>query len=229
MKTVVLKGSQYTYDGPEEEVWGCGHAVKHRGNPMTRYYFMDDMREFNSGVWAQANLKEVGKIKLNTFPIVTSTPYPEFPTARGFDRATALDFFGFTYYTSTVCYMLADAIREGYEKIVIHRFHEHEWGRDYIQQKAAMDFWIGYAAGAGIEVEITPNSSLAIPYFWMLDEYGYAPAGWTQEDYTEADDAAQILMSAVKDIGKLIDHRVDKRPTNLIPMFEGRFNGNQTN
>lgn len=223
MKTVVLVGSMYTYVGPEPEVWGCVRAIKHRGNPLGRLYFMDDMRNFTSGEWARQHLSEIGKTKLNDIPVVTSTAYPEFKTARGYDRKAALDFFGFSYYTCTVCYMLADAIREGYEKIIVHRFHENDWGTDYVVQKAAMDFWCGYALGKGIVIELSAESSLCVPYFWMLEEYGYAPDGWTQEDYDTQDQASAILINAIKDIGELTGHNIRPRPKKLRPLFEERF------
>ena len=222
MKTVVLVGSLYPYYGEETEVWGCSRAIKakRRSVPLTRFYHMDDMRKFRSGEWAQKNLREVGKIKIHDFPIITCTVYPEFPTTRAYDRDAAFEYFGVDYYTCSICYMIADAIREGYEKIIVHRIHEHVWSIDYIGQKAGLDFWCGMAMGKGILVEVSEDSALCRPYFWELDAYGYTPEDWTQEDYDREYSATQILVDAVKKIADSVGKDYRPRPTTLIPLFE---------
>ena len=119
--------------------------------------------------------------------------------------------------------MLADAIRMGYEKIIIHRIHEHKWARDYIAQKAGLDFWCGYALGRGIIIEVSSDSALIGPYFWELDMYGYSPDDWTQDDYDHQNGATEILVDAVKQISEHMDIEYRPRPKILIPM--GRDNG----
>ena len=217
MKTVVIVGSLYAYNGPEAEVWGVSRAIKHRGNPLTRYYFMDDMRAHRAGEWAQEHLREIGKLKVNSFPVITSTMYPEFLTAEAYDLDGALEYFGFEYYTCSICYMLADAIRMGYEKIIIHRIHEQKWATDYVTQKAGLDFWCAVALGKGILIEISEDSALCSPYFWMAERYGY---GQSDEEIELYDKTTKILVAAVKEIADLtgVDYR--PRPTTLIPLFE---------
>ena len=226
MKTVVIVGSLYSYHGPETEVWGVSRAIKHRGTPLTRYYFMDDMRRFRSGEWARKNLLEIGKLKINTLPIVTSIAYPEFVTAEEYDLEGAAKYFGFEYYTCSICYMIADAIRMGYEKIILHQIHQDEWMIDYIVQKAGIDFWCGYALGRGIIVEVSSASSLCAPYFWTVHPYGYVPDDWVEADYVKQDHANKFLIDAVKDIAELMDHDIRPRPTKLVPLSDNRLNRN---
>lgn len=218
MRTVVIVGASYPYYGEETEVWGVGRAIKHRGVPLTRFYFMDDMRKERSGEWAQANLKEIGKVKYNDIPIIVSVAYPEFLTVQEYNRELALEYFGFEYYTCSICYMLADAIREGYERIIVHRIHEHKWAIDYIPQKAGLDFWCGYALGKGIEIELSKDSALCAPYFWMPEIYGRFSEREI-ENYTKSN---EILVDAVKEIADLVGEDYRPRPTTLIPLFGKR-------
>jgi hypothetical protein len=58
----------------------------------------------------------------------------------------------FRYFTSSVAYALAFAIYKGYKKIELYGV-EMETQTEYASQRPGVAFWVGYAAGAGIEFE----------------------------------------------------------------------------
>lgn len=63
------------------------------------------------------------------------------------------------YFLNSLCYVIAYAIDKGYGKI---RFYGVDMATtsERRMEKGGMEFWIGYAMGLGIEIEITRNSNL---------------------------------------------------------------------
>ena len=65
------------------------------------------------------------------------------------------------FYTSTPAYMIAMAIREGFERIELYGFEMTD-DTDYAEQKPGFLFWIGLALGKGIEVYAPPESQYLV-------------------------------------------------------------------
>ena len=63
------------------------------------------------------------------------------------------------YFTSSVCYALALAIMQGYERIEVYGT-EFESPTEYAQQRDAFMYWVGIALGRGLEVEIVTSTGL---------------------------------------------------------------------
>lgn len=63
------------------------------------------------------------------------------------------------YMSSTISYMVALAILEGFERIELYGI-EMSNGTEYGYQKAAMEFLLGYAAGRGAEVWVPETSAI---------------------------------------------------------------------
>jgi hypothetical protein len=63
------------------------------------------------------------------------------------------------YLTATVAYMLAYAIWKKYRKILIYGI-ELASTEEYVFQREGFAFWVGYAAGRGIDLEIYGASSV---------------------------------------------------------------------
>ena len=70
------------------------------------------------------------------------------------------------YFTSSVSYAFALAVYQGYERIEVYGV-EMETGTEYFHQRVAIAYWVGFAAGRGIEVVF--NS----PTFFKAPLYGY--------------------------------------------------------
>jgi hypothetical protein len=103
-------------------------------------------------------------------PLYMVSRREDFPTSITYPLDQMLAEFGTDYFHSTVDYMLALAISEGFEEIGI-------WGIDmahdteYEHQKPSGSFWIGVAKGRGIKVTIPPESAL----LHKAHRYGYEP------------------------------------------------------
>lgn len=67
--------------------------------------------------------------------------------------------FGCDYFTCTMCYMIAYAIDKGYTKIRLYGV-DMMTKDEFKYERGGVEYWIGYARGKGIEVEIPPDSLL---------------------------------------------------------------------
>lgn len=72
------------------------------------------------------------------------------------------------YFTSTIAFMLALAIAEGFEEIGIYGI-DLIIGREYFFEKACAEFYLGIAHARGIAVHKPENSAL----LWQSHRYGY--------------------------------------------------------
>lgn len=63
------------------------------------------------------------------------------------------------YFTNSVCYMIALAILEGYERIELYGVNQAGLF-EYMEQRRGVEFWVGYALGRGVEVFINEPSKL---------------------------------------------------------------------
>lgn len=92
-------------------------------------------------------------------PIFMQRHYPQVPGCVQYPLDHILDTFPERYFTNSVSYMLALAIFQGVEQIQI-------WGVDmatkeeYTAQRSGVEYWVGLAQGAGIDVHIPDVSDL---------------------------------------------------------------------
>lgn len=92
--------------------------------------------------------------------------YPEFPASirYPFEEAfTLLDGIKLKgepleYFTSSPAYAIAFAILQGRKKIGLYGMELH--GYQYESQKDCIAFWLGFAAGRGIEIELDCMESI---------------------------------------------------------------------
>lgn len=92
------------------------------------------------------------------FPIMMQNKYADVPSSVAYPLHDAIQAFTM-YFTSTPAYMLALAILMGYKQIDIYGI-EMSADSEYVYQKAAFEYLIGFARGRGIEVYIPPKCSL---------------------------------------------------------------------
>lgn len=116
---------------------------------------------------------EVAWMKSAQIPIYQNEWQPDIPNSVRYpieDVAGTNDKFRWAadYFTSTISYMIALAIRDGFKTIGV-------WGVDlivgqeYFYQKACAEWWLGVANGLGIEIVLPGPSALLKQSF----RYGY--------------------------------------------------------
>lgn len=138
----------------DSDSWVCGwHYEEFKHLNVTRIYEVHECgRPMNKEY--QKKLVDLG------IPMVVS---PKFlfkaDHVRVFDFDRAEDLVGRLYLTSTMAYMMADAIAEKNDAI-------HLYGitltadSEYYFQRACMEWWRGFAEGRGIEIYVPENCPL---------------------------------------------------------------------
>lgn len=180
MKKVIIVGSfaPYREDPLGAEIWGVNFAYRHQQN-VTRVYAIDPIQGL-------IDLDEnfVGEVAALDIPVYLQEEHPGLPKSRTYPLTEMLRVFfnrdpKRAYFTSTIAYMFAHAIAEGYERIRMHRVLVGHLSDEFWAQKACLDFWLGVAEGRGIQVTVSGDSQLGKPYPWQPTLYGY------QEGYQE--------------------------------------------
>jgi len=156
------------YNNPEFDIWGLNEAAASpwfkQDVPAMMFQvhpIFDVMRTYNRNDekhwdWLRAE---------HNFPIMMQTNYRDIPNAVRYPLEDAINAFG-QYFTSTPAYMLALGILMGYKKIGIWGI-EMSADSEYIYQKSAFEYLIGFAKGLGIEIYLPPKC-------WLLRGNLYA-------------------------------------------------------
>lgn len=169
MKSVIILGcGQSRVLCPwDDEVWAVNNAYKQWGRYVNKIFLVhkqvlqsDGSPMFN---WEDMNKSGAEIISLWEIPGLNAKPYPY---ERIFEYSN--------YMTNTICYMMAYAIDQGYEKIRLYGVDMKEGGEYYLE-KAGLEFWLGVCKGKGIEFYIAPGSTLlktpsGVPYA-TVDNY----------------------------------------------------------
>lgn len=112
------------------------------------------------------NFVYVDDLKKLTCRLFMKEAHPAFANATEFPLKELMKSFG-TYFTSTSSYMLAQAIQEGYEEITIIGMELDK--EIYREQRASIEYFIGFAQGRGITVNIHDS----LPFLKTEKLYGY--------------------------------------------------------
>lgn len=91
------------------------------------------------------------------FPIYMQREYGQYPSSRRFpkEKVDKLHYLG-GYQISTFTWMLAYAVAERFERI--HLFGVDADKGEPLAARACLEFWIGYALGRGIDIEVITAS-----------------------------------------------------------------------
>jgi hypothetical protein len=109
--------------------------------------------------------------EIATVPIFTSVPRPNCPTAIPYPLAEVLSLPGVStsMFNHTVCYAIAYAVRLGVKELLVFGADYFRSDRPYgLPQHAEQvarymgmaSYWLGYAAGQGMNVVVCPKSPL---------------------------------------------------------------------
>lgn len=151
------------YDDPTWEIWGINELWKylHRWDRWFELHKRDVFaHEGNRDqaahvAWLQQQGPERPIYMLEqSADIPASVPYPLQAMAERFFPGQPR-----AYFTSTISYMLALAIAEGFDEIALYGI-DLASDIEYAQQRAAAEYLIGVARGMGRTVTIAPGSAL---------------------------------------------------------------------
>lgn len=158
------------FDDQAWEIWGMNQLYRYIPR-LTRWFEMHQHEGPHSYVADMVpGTDYIAWMRACPVPIYMVSSRPDFVTSITYPLDQMLSEFGTDYFHSTVDYMLALAISEGFEEIGV-------WGIDmahdseYEHQKPSGSFWIGVAKGRGIKVTIPHESAL----LHKVHRYGYEP------------------------------------------------------
>lgn len=171
MKRVILAAMIEAYPEhllrPGDEVWCCNAAFRHQKG-VTRVYTMDDLKYFPSGYADELALLP------EHVRVFGTRHWPEIPRSEPYPIHEVLErFHGHRYFVCTMAYMVAHAIYERFDEIVLAGCYWAADSAEYMQHKPCMDFWLGFAAGQGVNIDVWGPCSLCRPYIWEPPLYGY--------------------------------------------------------
>lgn len=159
MDHVKRLGSRRKY---ADEVW----AINAMGDVIAcdLVVHMDDVRiqEIRAAARPESNIAEMLRwMKTSPVPILTSRAHPDYPSLMEFPLEAVANKLGEVYFNNTVAYAIAYALFLGVEEISL-------FGCDYTYEnaykaekgRACVEYWLGWAARAGVKITVPLSSPL---------------------------------------------------------------------
>lgn len=141
------------FESEEHEIWGMNQLYRHI--PRADRWFEI---HHNWDEHVVEGTDHAGWLKSFPGPIYNCTRIPGIPNSLAFPRAECAA-IGKDYFTSSVAFMIALAIRDGFEQIELYGI-DLVVGEEYEYQKPCAEFWMGIASGMGRFVGTHVSSAL---------------------------------------------------------------------
>lgn len=141
------------FDDDSFEIWGMNQLYRHI--PRADRWF-EVHHNWNEHVVEGTD--HLGWMQSFPGPIYVSTRIPSIPNTVAFPRVDCAK-LGHDYFTSSVAFMMALAIRDGFTTIELYGI-DLVVGEEYAYQKPCAEFWMGLASGRGLTVGTHMNSAL---------------------------------------------------------------------
>lgn len=202
-KTVILHGRRMGTLSPKgrwpgSELWGIGRCQTFYWHytltdwdrwfdlhPVERSSYHKGIKVLRRDAWEWYCRQDRSR------PIYLLEPHPDCPASVAFPRAWVQASLRTSRFTSSVEFLIALAICEGYQRIVLNGIGTRT-EPDYQYAHKGILYWIGRAEGLGIEVVIDPPSVYCEPE----KVYGYeaaAPSLGTDQTVVAADRGADVV------------------------------------
>jgi len=148
-------------DDPNIEIWGLNRI--HQQDWFTRWDRMFQLHPISylekcRGMSAGDRDHYDWLCKEHDKPIFCQEVYKEFPSAVRFPIEEMRNKYG-DFYTSTLAYMMALALHEGFTHFELYGF-DMEAETEYKHQRDSAEYFLGLAEGLGSSVYLPKNSSL---------------------------------------------------------------------
>ncbi len=144
---IVGKGLGWELAPKEGEIWGVNDLVRTRD--VTRVFHIHSDWLIDTPY----NKKIIERINALKIPLMGMKKYPEVPTSVIYPIKEVTRRFGADYFTNSIDYMLAYALYVGMKEIRVYGVNM-EQDTEYLWQKPGVEFWVGYAKGMGVKVEL---------------------------------------------------------------------------
>lgn len=174
------------FNAPGTEVWSLNHAHEILGGVKFHRYF-----ELHRRLYLQthepdnftARVKWMRTLKRHDVPVYTWEVWPECKTNRLYPKSDveALSPHG-DYHLGSFDWMVALAILEGYETIRLYGV-DFSRGGEPIGARACLEYWLGFAEGRGIGVEVFGRGDVFKTYQLLRSsrQYGFEDVHLVEE------------------------------------------------
>jgi hypothetical protein len=150
------------FRGPQGlEMWSVntGHACfsQEQLKGFTRWFQLHPRLEFESN--NRDRPEHLQWLRGCGIPVYMEQEWPDIHTSIRYPRQEIVQKLGIDYFTSSIAYMIALAVYEGFEEI-------HLYGVDmpseteYYHERPCVEFWLGYAHRQGIRVMLPEDCPL---------------------------------------------------------------------
>ena len=151
---------------PTFELWGLNQAYMHFKRRGDRWFEMHSPEHVQDA----RDPQYMEFLRQCPVPIYMLDCRVDIPKSMRYPIEAAIQLAGRDYFTSSIAFMIAVAVMEGFEEIHLYGINL-AIGDEWFYEKACAEWWIGFAEGRGIKVYVPQASSLCKQYA----RYGYAP------------------------------------------------------
>lgn len=145
MKVIIIgKGIGWELAPQDGNTWGVNNLCLRR--PVELAFNMHDLHKHKDHPLFNKTIDYVNEHKI---PIVTQVKYDHIPTSIAFP----IKEMPFVYFTNSMDYMVAYAIYKKATEIDIYGVYM-ALNSEYVVQRPSFEYWIGYARGRGIKVNL---------------------------------------------------------------------------
>ena len=171
MKKVAILGTAETWkEFPRDdsfEIWALNDMYKIISG-CNRWFEMHNT-EFIK-LWTPSNCTKphIEFLKELNIPIYMLNSIPELETSVTYPLEKIIEHFGRQYFKSSVDYMIALALYEGFEEIHVYGVNMAV-DEEYSYQRPSCEYWLGRAEGMGVKIHLPESCDLLKRYYL----YGY--------------------------------------------------------
>lgn len=169
-KKVCILGTASTmyrapFDDKTFDFWACSPVPTHPEMREKHYDLLFELHDDN--YYMQPAVLE--RLNESQCPIMMKKKVSSIKKSVELPFAELVEYFeGRKYFTSTIAFMIAMAIRKGYQEIHLYGVHMSA-SEEYGSQRQACEYWLGVAEGRGCKIFVPQESEiLHTPYI-----YGY--------------------------------------------------------
>lgn len=137
---------------PTFEKWVCNNLHKYVPDKWDRLYDLHSYEEITQDKEHEAFLRTCHR------PVYVWEPRPEWPSSVRFPKEQIVAAFG-RYFTNSISWMIAHAMLEAATDLHIYGV-DMATGTEYANQRPSCEYFLGMAAGRGINVYVPPQSDL---------------------------------------------------------------------
>ena len=153
------------------DIWGCSPSNLKVLPRVSKWFELHSLVDFRSERWADWRGRYFDYLNSLQCDVYMQEPNEFVARAVAFPKNDLLVEFGNEFFTSSIAWMMAFALKEGAEEIAIYGV-DMTSGSEYEYERPGARYWIEKARAQGVKVTIPPQSDLDQP----MPLYGFGDA-----------------------------------------------------